>query len=42
MTFSSNFDVIIVNNDLQQALGEAEKIVSDFAGERKDGYPGRK
>jgi len=35
MTFSSNFDVILVNNDLQQALSEAEKIVKTFTGERK-------
>lgn len=40
MTFSSNFDVIIVNNDLQQALADAEKIVNDFIGEKKDGDPG--
>ena len=38
MTFSPSFDVIITNNNLQQALAEAEKIVKAFTGERKDGY----
>jgi len=36
MTFSSNFDVILVNNDLQQALSEAEKIVNAFTQETKN------
>lgn len=36
MTFSSNFDVILVNNDLQQALSEAEKIVKAFTQETKN------
>ncbi len=36
MTFSPNFDVILVNNDLQQALSEAEKIVKTFTGETKN------
>lgn len=30
LTFSSHFDVILINNDLQQALSEAETIVKDF------------
>ena len=36
MTFSPNFDVILVNNDLQQALSEAEKIIKTFTGETKN------
>jgi guanylate kinase len=36
MTFSSNFDRIMINQDLQKALGEAEKIVKEFTGERKN------
>lgn len=36
MAFSSNFDVILVNNDLQQALSEAEKIVKAFTQETKN------
>lgn len=36
MTFSSNFDVILVNNDLQRALSEAEKIVKAFIQETKN------
>lgn len=30
LTFSSHFDVILINNDLQQALSEAATIVKDF------------
>ncbi len=35
LTFSSNFDVILVNQDLQETLKEAERIVKEFTGERR-------
>lgn len=35
LTFSPNFDMILVNEDLQGTLTEAEKIVKDFIEDRK-------
>lgn len=37
MTFSSDFDVIIVNSDLQRALAEAEEIVKVFTAKNRNG-----
>ena len=35
MTYADKFDHIIVNDDLQKAYADAEKLVSDFLGKEK-------
>ena len=35
MTYADKFDHIIVNDDLQKAYADAEKLVDDFLGKEK-------
>ncbi len=34
MTFSVNFDIVLINDDLQKTLAEADKVVKEFTAEK--------